>query len=276
MSEADVSLCGKVLSVSHKRKQVFVEITGTQKVVPVCMREEDKNLTEDNDVLVRKDGTLKHLPCLETMSTASTNLEAADAQEIEMSTLEKCFAEASAQRGREGGFMVGEEQREIFSGLGLTFNKVKTVQGMFADLSESVDSDEEYVIWSATRDTVLEDTSGACSLAYSGPTSASADDTVVKQLVFSCGDQTCPCQGEKMYTLSHLMPTQVGSKKKDLCIDAFKKQVRADITTKAFKIGVASMRAGEKYAVEVNVFCLCLSLLYFMLKIVCFFFDFRK
>ena len=95
MSEADVSLCGKVLSVSHKRKQVFVQITTTQKVVAVWMRDRDKNLTEDNDVLVRKDGTLKHLLCLETMSTASTNLEAADAQEIEMSTLENCFAEAT-------------------------------------------------------------------------------------------------------------------------------------------------------------------------------------
>ena len=179
---------------------------------------------------------------------------------------EKCFAGSTARRGREGGFMVGEEQREIFSGLGLTFNKVKTVQGTFADWSESVDSDEEYVMWSATRDTVIEDTSGVCSLALSGPTSASADDTVVKQLLFSCGDQTCPCQGKKTYKLNYLMPTKVGSRMKDLCINAFKNQVRADITTKAFKIGVASMRAGEKYAVKVNVFCLCLSLLFLLLK----------
>ena len=139
MSEADVSLCGKVLSISHTRKQVFVEITGTQKVVAVWQRDEDKNLTDDNDVLVRKDGTLKRLPCLETMTTASTTFGPGDAQEIEMSTLEKCFAEPSAKRAREGCYMVGEEQREIFGGLGLTFNKVKTVQGMFADLSESVE-----------------------------------------------------------------------------------------------------------------------------------------
>ena len=260
MSEADVALCGKVLSVSHKRKQVFVEITGTQKVVPVWMREEDKNLNEDNDVLLRKDGTLEHLPCLETISTTSTSLEVADAPATEMSTLDECFAEAYAQRGREGGFMVGDEKREIFSGMGLTFKKVKTVQGMFADMTESADSDEEFNKLCATRDTVLEDTSGACSLAYSGPTSASADDTVVKQLVFSCGDQTCPCQDTKMYTLSHLMPTMVGTKKKDLCIDAFKKQMHEPITKKAFQIGVATMRAGEKYAVKVLAACLfCLS-----------------
>ena len=107
MSEAELALNGKVLSILHKRKQVFVEITATQKVVVVSMREEDNNLEEDNDVLLRKDGTLEHLPCLETMSTTSTTLEVADALEIEMNTLEKCFAEATAQRGREGGLWSG-------------------------------------------------------------------------------------------------------------------------------------------------------------------------
>ena len=118
-------------------------------------------------------------------------------------------------------------------------------------MTESADSDEEFDNLCATRDTVLKDTSGVCSLAYSGPTSASVDDTVLKQLVFSCGDETCECQGTKMYTLSHLMPTMVGNKKKDLCIDAFKKQMREYITKKAFQIGVAMMRAGEKHAAEV-------------------------
>ena len=48
------------------------------------------------------------------------------------------------------------------------------------------------------------------------------------------------------------MPTMVGTMKKDLCFDAFKKQMRKPITKKAFQIGVAMMRAGEKHAVKVS------------------------
>lgn len=59
------------------------------------------------------------------------------------------------------------------------------------------------------------------------------------------------------------LPTQVGNSTKDLCIVAFRKQMGDDITKKAFQIGVASMRAGEKYAVRVNFSCLCLSPLFF-------------
>ena len=32
-----------------------------------------------------------------------------------------------------------------------SFNKVETVQGMFADWSQSVDSDEEYCMWSGEK-----------------------------------------------------------------------------------------------------------------------------
>ena len=257
MSVAVLALNGKVVSTSHKQRLVVVQITATKNIVLVKMREEDENLAEDNDVLLRKDGTLEHLPCFETLSTTSTGFEAEDAAVTEISTLAACFAEAQAQRCRAGGFNVGDEQREIFSDMGLTYEKVKTVQGTFADMSESVDSEDEYVKWCDTRDTVLENTGGACSLAYSGPTSASVDKTVIKQLVFSCGDPTCPCQGKKMFTLSHLMPTKVGTMKKDLCYDAFQKQMResfpeADaLTKKAFQVGVATMRAGEKSAAKV-------------------------
>ena len=58
MSEAEVALNGKVLSMRRKQGQVFVLITATRKVFTVVLREEDKNLEEDNDVLLRKDGTL--------------------------------------------------------------------------------------------------------------------------------------------------------------------------------------------------------------------------
>ena len=250
MSETEVALNGKVLSMRRKQGLVFVLITATRKVVTVVLREEDKNLEEDNDVMLRKDGTLEHLPCLETMSTTSTTLEVANDPATEMSTLEECFAEAHAQRCRAGGFKVGDDEREVFSDMGLTFKKVKTVQGVFADMTESVDSEEEYQKLCEIRN-FLADTGGACSLAYAGPTSASADETVLKKLVFSCGDRACPCQSTKRYTLHHLMPTMVGPVKKDLCFDAFNKQMGEKITKEAFVIGVATMRTGEKYAVKV-------------------------
>ena len=253
MSEKAVALKGQVISVKRKEGHAghaYVHITEQKKIVYMSLGEEHNELTYDDYVLIQQDGTFEHVPCFETMSTASTNLEAAD-----VCTQEQCFEESSAQGGRGGGFPVGEPQREVLDSLGLTYCKVKTLGGTFADLTESEDPEEEYAQYRELRDTVLEDT-GAESLAYSGTTTNSADATVFKALVFSCGDLSCSCQGKEMFTLNHLMPTQVGNTTKDLCIVAFNKQMGEQmgepISKKAFQMSVAAMRTGEKYAVTVS------------------------
>jgi len=141
-------------------------------------------------------------------------------------------------------------KREVFTDMRLTFKNVETVHGVFADLTERVDSEEEHQKLCEIRN-FLAGTGGAFSLPYAGPMSASADETVLDNLVFSCGDRTCPCQSTNRYTLQHLMPTMVGPVKKDLCFDAFNRQMGEEITKEAFAIGVATVRTGEKYAVQV-------------------------
>ena len=172
-------------------------------------------------------------------------------------------------------------KREVFTDMRLTFKNVETVHGVFADLTERVDIAIGYVpamseadvafkrevftdmrpsfknvetVHGVFADLTEEDQQklgGAFSLPYAGPMSASADETVLDNLVFSCGDRTCPCQSTNRYTLQHLMPTMVGPVKKDLCFDAFNRQMGEKITKEAFAIGVATVRAGEKYAVQV-------------------------
>ena len=159
-------------------------------------------------------------------------------------------------------------RHRTFGDMELTFQNCNTLSGLFPDGSKSGDSEGDYKEHCESRDMVLEDTGGAASVANSGPTTASAERTVFKKLVFACGDQSCACQGQRMYTLSRLMPTSVGSVTKDLCIEAYKKQTGSGIKMKAFVISVATMRAGEKAAVKVYSSCFfsvwfCMSLCFF-------------
>ena len=55
-----------------------------------------------------------------------------------------------------------------------------------------------------------------------------------------------------MFLLSQLMPTLVEDKKKDYCHKCFKDFTRSNISKSAFKIGVASQRTAEKYAVTLR------------------------
>jgi hypothetical protein len=55
-----------------------------------------------------------------------------------------------------------------------------------------------------------------------------------------------------MFPLSQLMPTEVEGKKKDYCHKCFKRLTNEDMSKSAFKIGVASLRAADKYAVTLD------------------------
>ena len=156
-------------------------------------------------------------------------------------------------------------RRRTFGDMELTFQNCNTLSGLFPDGSKSGDPEGDYNEHCESRDMVLEDTGGAASVANSGPTTACAERTVFKKLVFACGDQACACQGQRMYTLSRLMPTSVGSVTKDLCFEAYKKHTGSVMKMKRFVITVATMRAGEKAAVKVYSSCfffrvLCVSL----------------
>ena len=258
---------------------------GSSSVVEVVLRDGDTNLEEDDCVQVLPDGTLVHvvnhkkddcvqvLPdrtvvhviCSDTTSTAleveakvelgettGTGVEVGGTGELVVKTIQACFEEARAQRCPEGGLRIVEDSQEAFASMGLTFQKVEPPNGTWADMTENADPEQEYEQAMETARVVLGDTGGARSLAFSGPTSMSADRTVAKHLVFPCGGEACECPTPQLFTLNRLMPTKVGSKKKDLCIKCFNKQVNGKMGTKAFTVGVASMRACEKAAVTVT------------------------
>ena len=90
---------------------------------------------------------------------------------------------------------------EIFESEGLTFQHCPTLDesSRWADTSEDPDWEASYEKHCETTDTVLTDTGGAASVAYSGPTTTRADETVRKTLLFVCGDKSCECQGKKSF-----------------------------------------------------------------------------
>jgi hypothetical protein len=52
-----------------------------------------------------------------------------------------------------------------------------------------------------------------------------------------------------MFTLNQLMPTELNGKKRDYCHNCFNRLTSSNMSKSQFRIGVASQRTAEKYAV---------------------------
>jgi hypothetical protein len=130
----------------------------------------------------------------------------------------------------------------------------KGITEMLEDDAEMLEVDKEAA--RTAHKEVLVDTAGAHSIAGSGPTTACALTTVMKTLFFPCQNPVCAAKKNltqsHMFTLNHLMPTEVEGKKKDYCHLCFTHLMKTNMSKSAFKIKVAALRAAERWAVTLD------------------------
>ena len=149
-------------------------------------------------------------------------------------TINEMFADMTAARKDTDEVGFAEQERDEFDKMGLQFKNRKPPQGYsWADDSEenAEDAEEEYKEFCEVRDSVLEDTEGAESIACSGLTTVNAATTFAKKLMFKCG----LCQA--MFLLNHLMPTDIDGTLHDYCWECFSK-AKGKISKKKFKLAV--------------------------------------
>mgnify|MGYP003324829835 CR=1 FL=1 len=196
---------------------------------------------------LKADGTFTY-----SAASASTNATREDtpSQKMRSATIKDVFNTIFSERTDTVEQSPGGTQREFFKSMRLTFNYSPSLEGvLWADTSENPDEEGDEA--SEVCETLLQDTQNSVSLAMSGPTTAGADKTL-RKLMFSCGGPSCPSKGEAMFTLNHLMPTEVEGMTKDYCYECFKDFMEADMSKKAFVLGVMRLRMSEKLAVTLQ------------------------
>ena len=114
-------------------------------------------------------------------TSAEHSREELGAKTMRMMSTEEVIKVIVDEREASEKISWGVTANEIFKTIGLSFKNSKSLESSaWADLSENTNEDDDEMY--ETRKTVLQDTNNSVSLAKSGPTSTSADQTLKKLL----------------------------------------------------------------------------------------------
>jgi hypothetical protein len=208
---------------------------------------------------VHDDGSFTYPAAAADMDDSSADESSSpEKKKMRVATIEEVFKDLVITRNQEASVSLGGIHKKIFADLGLTFNNADGLEDLSRAENEEM-TEAEIEAMHKTRTEVLEDTKGAISVAFSGPTTESAD-RVIRRLLFPCHHPLCASDRgtessshqSNLFTLSHLMPTLVENAKKDYCHACFNKFTKSNMSKTQFRLGVAANRTAERLAVTLE------------------------